>query len=38
MLRFAEEISLLLLDEERGETVPLNLPRHTFNTVLAGAV
>lgn len=38
MLRFAEEIILLLLDEQRGETVPLNLPRHTFSTVLAGAV
>ncbi len=38
MLRFAEEIMLLLLDEERGETIPLALPQQTFNMVLAGAV
>ena len=37
MLRFAEEIILLLLDEERGELAP-NLPPHSLNIVLAGAV
>ena len=37
MLRFAEEIILLLLDEERGELAP-SLPPHSLNIVLAGAV
>lgn len=37
MLRFAEEIILLLLDEERGELAP-NLPPHSLHIVLVGAV
>lgn len=37
MLRFAEELMLLLLDDERGET-PSSLPRHSLKLVLAGAV
>ena len=37
MLRFAEEIILLLLDEERGELAP-NLPPRSLSIVLAGAV
>ena len=37
MLRFAEEILLLLLDEERGE-IASNFPPHSLNIVLAGAV
>ncbi len=37
MLRFAEEILLLLLSNEGGDIVP-SLPPHSLNTVLAGAV
>ena len=37
MLRFVEEIILLLLEEERGELAPY-LPQHTLDLVLAGAV
>ena len=37
MLRFAEEILLLLLNEERGDLSPV-LPPHSLNIVLAGAV
>ena len=37
MLRFAEEIVLLLLDEERGAIVSA-FPSHSLNIVLAGAV
>ena len=37
MLRFAEEIVLLLLDEERGALIP-SLPPHSLDIVLAGAV
>ena len=37
MLRFAEEIILLLLDEERGE-LATSLPPHSLRIVLAGAV
>ena len=37
MLRFAEEIVLLLLDEERGAIVSA-FPSRSLNIVLAGAV
>lgn len=37
MLRFAEEILLLLLDEERGD-ITTRIPTHTLNMVLSGAV
>ncbi|MYC69491.1 MAG: cytochrome P450 [Gemmatimonadetes bacterium] len=37
MLRFAEEILLLLLDEERGDIAP-GLSPHSLNIALAGAV
>lgn len=37
MLRFAEEIILLLLNEERG-TLASSLPQHALDAVLAGAV
>ena len=37
MLRFAEEIVLLLLDEERGALMS-SLPSHSLDIVLAGAV
>lgn len=37
MLRIAEEIILLLLDELRGELAP-QIPEHSFRSVLAGAV
>lgn len=37
MLRFAEELMLLLMDDERGD-IPPSLPRHSLNLVLAGAV
>ena len=37
MLRFAEEITLLLFDEERGDLAP-DLPPHSLNIVLVGAV
>ena len=37
MLRLAEEIVLLLLDEERGDFTT-RIPSHTLNVVLAGSV
>ena len=37
MLRFAEEILVLVLDEARGELAP-GLPEHSFDLALAGAV
>ena len=37
MLRFAEEILLLLLNEEQGDLAPVLSP-HSLNVVLAGAV
>ena len=37
MLRIAEEIILLLLDEHRGEVAP-QIPEQSFRSVLAGAV
>ena len=37
MLRFAEEILLLLKDEDSGEIAP-NYPPHLLDIVLAGAV
>ncbi len=37
MLRFAEEILLLLHSEDRGELAPV-LPPHSLNIILAGAV
>ena len=37
MLRFAEEILVLVLDEARGELAP-GLPAHSFDLALAGAV
>ncbi len=37
MLRFAEEILLLLIDEARGEIAP-NFPHHSLDIALAGAV
>ena len=37
MLRFAEEIVLLLLDEERGALISA-LPSHSLDIILAGAV
>ena len=37
MLRFAEEVLLLLLDEERGD-ITTRISTHTLNVVLSGAV
>ena len=37
MLRFAEEVLLLLLDEERGD-ITTRISAHTMNIVLSGAV
>ncbi|MYI21771.1 MAG: hypothetical protein F4043_03445, partial [Gammaproteobacteria bacterium] len=37
MLRFAEEILVLVLDEERGDLAP-NLPARSLDLALAGAV
>ena len=37
MLRFAEELLVLMLDEGRGEVAP-GLPSHSLNLALAGAV
>ena len=37
MLRFAEEILVLVLDEARGELAPA-LPERSFDLALAGAV
>ena len=37
MLRFAEELLVLVLDEGRGEVAP-SLPPHSLNLALAGAV
>ena len=37
MLRFAEELLVLMLDEGRGEVAP-GLPSHSLSLALAGAV